>query len=511
MKTDHAPLAAHEQAARAYVLHAEHATSNRKTADMDDRCDVAVVGAGISGLATAHALARAGVDVRVFERRAAAGGRIVSERCDGFLMEHGPSAIVSPALPAEALIDELCLAGERIERGERVRHRFLVRDGRLHALPLQPLAFFASPYFTLRERLRLLAEPFVAAMPNDETVAAFAARRFGQGFLDYLVDPLIGGLQAGRPDALSIAATFPQLKRMEREAGSVVRWLARARLRGTAQPAMGPGQRRLFSFRDGLAALPRALAGALGPRLCCATSVERIDTDERGFRLAWAHDAGVAGATRARAVVLALPAYGAARLATALDAKAGAALRDIAHPPLAVVFLGYRAESIRHPLDGLGVLTPALERRSLLGAIFSSTLFEGRAPRGHVAITAFVGGARDPDRTLRAPPELVADVHGELAHLFGACSPPVLSHVRYWPRGLPQPDLGHADRLVALAACEARLPGLFFAGNYLAGASTAACIAGAEATAQRVAAGLSAAPGAGADAPPAARGLARAA
>lgn len=479
---------------------------------MDDRCDVAVVGAGISGLATAWALARCGVDVRVFEKRSIAGGRIVSERCNGFLMEHGPSAIVAPAPQAEALIGELGLADQRIERGERVRHRFLVRNGRLHALPLQPLAFFASPYFTLRERLRLLAEPFVAAMSDDETVAAFAARRFGQGFLDYLVDPLIGGLHAGRPDALSVASTFPQLKRMEREAGSIVRWLVRARLRGSAQPTMGPGQRRLFSFRDGLAALPRALAGALGPRLRCATTVERIDAGDRGFRLAWTHDAGVAGVTRSRAVVLALPAYGAATLAAPLDAQAGAALRDIAHPPLAVVFLGYRAESIGHPLDGLGALMPALEKRPLLGAIFSSTLFHGRAPQDHVAITAFVGGAREPERTLRSPQDLVADVHGELTALFGARAQPVMSRVRTWRRGLPQPDLGHAARLATLTACEARLPGLYFAGNYLAGASTAACIAGAETTAQRIVCALRVPAAGAADASsPAATGCVRAA
>jgi oxygen-dependent protoporphyrinogen oxidase len=460
---------------------------------MDDRIDVAVVGGGISGLAAAWSLARAGCNVRVFEKRPAVGGRIASERCDGFLMEHGPSAIVAPAPAAEALVADAGLTGERIERGEGVRHRYLVRDGRAHALPLDPLRFFAAPFFSLRARLRLLAEPFIAPQADDETVAAFAQRRFGREFLDYLVDPLIGGLHAGDPAALSIEATFPQLKRMEREAGSVVRALVRARLNGTAQPAMNPGRRRLFSFRQGLAALPQAIAAALGARVRCATAVTRIDADGRGIRLAWTRGAAT-GVTRARAVIVALPAYAAARLVTALDAPAGAALRAIAHPPLAVVFLGYRAEAIRHPLDGLGVLMPSRERRAVLGAIFSSTLFAGRAPDGHVAITAFVGGARAPERALAPPQQLIADAQRELEQLFDARQPPVLARVRYWRQALPQPDLDHARRLAALSDCERRVPGLHFAGNYFAGASTAACIAGAQVTAERVARTLPAAP-----------------
>jgi oxygen-dependent protoporphyrinogen oxidase len=474
--------------------------------DEHERVDVAVVGAGISGLAAAAALARTGLAVRVFEKRHTVGGRIVSERCGGFLMEHGPSAIVAPAPAAEALVAATGLAAERIERGERARHRYLVRDARAHSLPLAPLRLFASPFFTLRGRLRLLAEPFIAPEAGDETVADFATRRFGREFLDYLVDPLVGGLHAGDPAALSTVATFPQLKQMERESGSIVRALLRAPLNGSALPRANPGRRQLFSFRHGLATLPHALATALGARLRCATCVERIDPERDGLRLAWTRGA-TTGVTRARAIVLAQPAYAAARLVAPLHAAAGAALRGIAHPPLAVVFLGYRAAALRHPLDGLGVLMPALERRAVLGAIFSSTLFAGRAPQEHVAVTAFVGGAREPERACAPPRQLIADAHRELDLLFGASEPPVLARVRYWRHGLPQPDLAHANRLATLAACEAQLPGLHFVGNFFAGASTAACIAGAQSTAERIIRSLREAMPASA-APPAASALA---
>lgn len=443
--------------------------------------DVAVVGGGISGLSTAWALARAGVRVSVFEKRHAVGGRIVSERTGGFLMEHGPNALVSPAVGAETLISGLALSSARVQRGARVRQRYLVRGGHAHALPIAPLRFFTSRFFSLRGRLRLLAEPFIAPFPGDESVADFARRRFGREFLDYVVDPLIGGLQAGDPEQLSLAAVFPQLKRMERESGSVSGALLRARLRRGSAGSFDPRRRQLFSFRDGLATLPRALAGAPGIRVVTGAHVIAVRPVPGGFRLRIG-DRDLS----ARAVVVALPAYAAAMLLRPLDPAAADAAAGILHPPLAVAFLGYREADLAHPLDGLGVLAPRIERRNFLGMLFSSSLFEGRAPAGHVALTAYVGGARQPELAGLAPARLAALVHDEVRDLLGARGDPVLSRVRYWRYGLPQPGLDHSARIARLRALEADMPGLFVTGNYFGGVSTVACIDQALAVAGRV-------------------------
>jgi oxygen-dependent protoporphyrinogen oxidase len=165
------------------------------------------------------------------------------------------------------------------------------------------------------------------------------------------------------------------------------------------------------------------------------------------------------------------------------------------------VFLGYRRAGVGHPLDGLGVLAPRVERRAVLGMLFSSTLFEGRAPEGHVALTAYVGGAREPERAMLAPEVLVRSVHGEARSLLAARDEPVHWRVRYWRRGLPQPDLAHAERLERLRSLEGRFPGLYVTGNYLNGASTAACIDEAFAVAGRAAEHLGRAPGSAARAP----------
>lgn len=445
--------------------------------------DIAVIGAGISGLTTAHVLAAAGHDVSVLDRRSAPGGRIHTEYRDGFLVEHGPNSLVSPAPGAEALIDALGLADACIERGERVRQRYLVRDGRAHALPLDPFGFFASGFFSLRGRLRLLGEPFIRPESADETVTRFITRRFGRELLEYVFDPLVGGLYAGDAEQLSTAALFPHLKRLEREHGSILRGVLAARRAGRS--GFDPGKRRLFSFSSGMATLPVRLMETLAGRVRFGTRIEGIEPLRSGYRLKLRQGERLA-ALRARSVVVALPAYAAARVLAPLSAEAGAALGGIAHPPLAVVALGFRAADIAHPLDGLGVLAPKVERRSMLGLLFSSTLFAGRAPDGHVLLTAYVGGARQPELAQLPREALEALAIKEARDLLGVRGTPVFSSVRYWRHGLPQPGLGHERRVEALRALEAEWPGLFVTGNYISGVSTAACIDAAIACAQRV-------------------------
>lgn len=452
---------------------------------MQTEHDIVVLGAGISGLTAARSLARAGREVLLVDRRQAPGGRIHTERRDGFLVEHGPNSLVSPAPGAEALIESLGLAPARIERGERVRQRYLVRDGRARALPLDPFGFFSSDFFSLRGRLRLLGEPFIRPEPEDETVSAFVARRFGRELADYVFDPLVGGLYAGDPDTLSVAALFPHLKRLEREHGSIVRGALAARRAG--KRGFDPASRKLFSFADGMATLPARLLQELAGRARFGLRAEAVEPLASGFRLRL-RDGDHAIALRARSVVVALPAYAAARVLAPLSPESGAALAGIGHPPLAVVALGYRTADIAHPLDGLGMLMPRIEQRNVLGMLFSSTLFAGRAPDGHVLLTAYVGGARQPELALRPREELEALVREEARALLGARGTPVFSSVRYWRQGLPQPDLGHDKRIATLRQLEQDWPGLFVTGNYVAGVSTANCIDAALETAARAAA-----------------------
>lgn len=448
---------------------------------------MAVLGGGISGLTAAYRLLQDGHEVALFDRRTTPGGRIHTERRDGFLVEHGPHSMISPAQGTESLIESLGLAEQRIDKGNAVRHRYLVRDGRTHALPVDPLRFFSSRFFTLRGRLRLLAEPFIGKGPADESVADFVRRRFGRELLDYVFDPLVGGLYAGNPENLSMAALLPRLKQLETAYGSVVRGVMNKAVTGI-DPRYDPRRRTLFSFRQGMAALPHELATALGSRLRYGTRIDSVYPLANGkFQLSYGRgDERTAGRLHVDGVVVALPAYAAAKVLASLHPEVGESLATIQHPPLAVVALGYRRDHITHPLDGLGVLTPTVERRNILGFLFSSTLFIQRAPDGHVLLTAYVGGARQPELAQLPREELIGLVRTEAGSLLGAEGNPVFESVRYWRHGLPQPNLGHAARLETLRALERQYPGLVVTGNYVAGVSTTACIDSAIAAVERI-------------------------
>jgi oxygen-dependent protoporphyrinogen oxidase len=247
-----------------------------------------------------------------------------------------------------------------------------------------------------------------------------------------------------------------------------------------------PRRRKLFSFREGMSTLPGALLRALAGRVHFGVRVEAIEPMPDGFRLRIRKD-DEASSLRAGGLVVALPAYAAALALQPLSSAVAAGLATLEHPPLAVVALGFREQDVAHPLDGLGVLTPSVERRGVLGVLFSSTLFAGRAPAGHALLTAYVGGARQPELALLPREELVSLVGKEVRELLGARGDPVFSSVRYWRQGLPQPGLGHAARMETLRGLEEEWPGLFVTGNYVAGVSTAACIDAALATARRIA------------------------
>lgn len=445
--------------------------------------DVAIIGGGVSGLATAVALTRQGRRVVVLERQVTAGGNARSERIGGFLIERGPSAIAAVSSRADAISGLSALAEGRCGLGEDVRRRYLVRQGRLHGTATHQMAFLTSDLLSVPGRLRLMAETVVPRRrgTGGETVAEFASRRFGREFADRVVDPLVGGVYAGRSDELSVSAVFPALVALEREFGSVALGAIRRHLRGGRMPGS-----RLYSWRNGIGTLPLTLARELGAAVRTGVAVNRIRSRGTGFAI----DVGPAGEVIASTVVLATQPHVAAQILEPIDPEGAAATGGIVAPPLAVVFLGFRRSEVAHPLDGLGFLSPTSEGRFLNGAQFCSTMFPGRSPDGYVSIAVYFGGGRAPELGDRPAEELVDLARAELRDLIGADGRPVLARAHHWPRGLPQYRLGHEDLIAQIRTIGHRQPGLFVTGNYLGGISVAACLDGAVDTADRVVAFL---------------------
>ncbi len=435
---------------------------------------VAVIGGGLTGLTAAWHLRQAGVKVMVIEASIGPGGVITSTRDGEWLWEAGPNSLLEGTAEITEFIDAVGLGGRRQYAADSAKNRYIVRGGKLVAMPTSPLAFVGTKLFSWRAKLGLLGEFWRPRSPADaeESVADFVERRLGREFLDYAINPFVGGVYAGDPRRLSVRHGFPKLHALEQEHGSLLRGALKRR-----NTSGGP-KGRIFSFPEGLAELPRALAASLGPAVHYGLPVQTVRRVANG----WEVVTGADGASRTDSfstVLCALPAD--ALAAVQFEGVPGASrlaeLREIEQPPVVSVFSGYHRDEVTHPLDGFGVLVPEVERRRILGTLFSSTLFPGRAPAGHVAVTTFVGGVRAPELAKLDDPALRQLVREELRALLGVRGEPAYWHVQRWAHAIPQYTLGYGRFKAIFEAIEAAAPGLHFGGNARDGISLANCIA----------------------------------
>lgn len=432
---------------------------------------VGIIGAGIAGLAAAYRLQQENVSVRVLEASERTGGVIRSDSEDGFLVEHGPNSIRASSPELEGVLEDLDLKEERIWANERAKTRYVVRNGQPTSLPTSIGSFLTTDLFSVRAKLRLLAEPFIRrADGGEESVADFTRRRLGPEMLDYAVAPFVGGVFAGAPEDLSVEHAFHRLATFEDEYGSL--FLGALRNAMSSNDTDEPdGPSGLFSFRDGLQTLPDALTEVLGDHVFQNAPVRALHREDDQWRVTITSPEGRERPRTFDALVSTVPLH---RL-SAMDVDTPVDLSPLAeawYPPLSVLALGYPREAVEHPLDGFGLLVPPAEDDlNILGTIFSSTLFPGRAPADHVLLTTFVGGARAPKQATPDTSALQSLVETDLHHLLGVEGSPVFRRHVHWPHAIPQYTLGYGTVKETLDELEEQHPGLAFAGNYRKGVS----------------------------------------
>lgn len=431
---------------------------------------VVVVGAGLSGLAAAYRIRQAlpGVSLTVLDRNRRPGGNVWTEYDDGFTVELGPNGIFDAKPHAIQLCHDLGIGDRLIPASEAARkNRFLFLNSRLHKLPSSPLGILTTPVLSPLGKLAMLAEPLrrkPPRLPADESVAAFARRRFGREAADTFVDALVTGIHGGDPEQLSVAAAFPRLPHFEREAGSVLRGFLRA-----AKQRSGP--RRMWSFREGLRVLIEALAGYLGEALLLGVSVRKLERVGAG----WLVRGEGADAWPADAVVLTTPVYHQAELVADLDAELAGEMAAIPYNRIAVAALGYRREDVGGPQDGFGYLAPQNTRRDVLGVQWCSSIYPNRAPPGFVLWRALCGGVHRGDVFDWDDDSLVRRVHAEMIVAMGVTGEPVFRRVVRWPRAIPQYVVGHPARVARIAAAASAFPGLLLGGNAYHGVALNDC------------------------------------
>jgi protoporphyrinogen/coproporphyrinogen III oxidase len=466
---------------------------------------VAIIGAGITGLTAAFYLKRRGVPVTVYEAGQHVGGVIQTVQRDGFLAENGPNTILETSPKIAQLVRDAGLSSRRLDSDPGAEARYVVRYRRPIEMPGSPLGFFTTRLFTARAKLAVLREPFVPRRRDgkEESVAEFVKRRLNQEFLDHAIDALVSGVYAGDAYKLSVPQAFPRLAELEARYGSLIKGQIFGARKRKRRGDVARDRAHKFSFDEGLQVLPDTLAMQLGDAVKLSTPVTKLAQVGGGWILTLSegrvtrapgigdsqspslhnfeveHSAVIYCGTAYKLAELKIEggpgsplpvvvAHGVTRPASEIDLSL---FSEIRYPPVASVVLGFRREDVAHPCQGFGMLIPKVEGFRILGTIFSSSLFPNRAPAGHVTLTSYVGGERQPDLASRPPDELVALVNEDLRVLLGVKGKPVFQHTALYPRAIPQYNLGYGRYREAMNALEKQAAGLFLAGHYREGVS----------------------------------------
>lgn len=487
-----------------------------------------IIGAGISGLTLAWKLKSQGHRVTIWESDSTVGGVIGSVREGDWLAEIGPNSIQDSDSSVMELVESLGLSNQLLEASTTAKRRFIVRDKSPHLVPISPVSALTTPLFSTVAKFGILLEPFRSAGgPNnpkskgnvsnelkdvdlgistdhqiiefDESLASFVDRRLGSEFLDYAINPMVGGIYAGKPERLSVKHAFPKIYALEKEFGSLIKG-AIGRILEKKKSGQTSHKKRVLSFKNGLGELIDALAKKIGPDLLLNQSVIKVVKNADGsYQIT----------TQANKISTALKTpdsdgsmdpigftppsdtilFNVDKIVYAgttwrlneiqfenITGLPDSYLPTLNYAPVASVTLGYPIKNIVHPLDGFGVLVPEVENMNILGCLFTSSIFAGRAPAGHATLTVYIGGMRNPDITYLPDDKLLKLIYDDLHQLLGIKNNPVFVNIMRWENAIPQYEMGFSAYLKRMDDIEVNNDGFYFIGNYRTGISLDACI-----------------------------------
>jgi oxygen-dependent protoporphyrinogen oxidase len=451
---------------------------------------IAVVGGGITGLAAAYRLQTLlpGAAITLFERESRLGGKLLTEHVDGFVMEGGADSFLSRKPGGVGLSQELGLKKRLVGRDTRHQQTFVRHQGRLHPLPEGLLGFVPtrlealepSELLTAEGKMRLAREPEIPVRESDgdESVAAFMTRRLGQEAYENLIEPLMSGIYAGDSTQLSLAATYPRLRQLEQEHGSLLRGLLATH---SSTPLTYPP---FVSFPNGMGELVVDLAKRLRRiHITAGVEVTQLTTYESRYQLALDNGA----IETADAVILATPAHSTAKVVAVLDPVLAQAHAGIPYASSVIINLAYRVADLPRPLEGYGYVIPRTEATEVLACTWSSNKWAGRAPENTVLLRVCLGRYGSRDVTRLTDDTLLQLARAELSQTLGLDAMPLLYRLYRWPLAIPQHTLSHLERVETIEKQLTHHPGLFMAGAAYRGVGIPDCIVAGEAAAERVA------------------------
>lgn len=444
-----------------------------------------IIGGGISGLSLAYFLLehKPSLDIIVLESERKAGGKIWTDKMDGFLCEGGVNGFLDNRPKTLELSSKLALSPLR--SNNNARKRYIFSDRKLHLLPESPPAFFASNLLSLSGRLRIVWEMFVPKWTGgEETLAQFAKRRLGKEAYEKLIDPMASGIFAGDPEKMSLKSCFPKVYNLEQKYGSLIKAMLKlqkeAKKTGKKVGA-GPGG-VLTSFYDGMETIIKALTAYFGERVKTNSKAVSIDKKGNNYVIYLENGSNI----EAEYVAIAAPAYAASEIVKGIDKNLSLTLHEINYSSISVACLGYKRNKIQYSLDGFGFLIPFRAGRKILGTLWDSSIFPNRAPEGYVLLRSMIGGARKQELALMPEGRIIDLVASELKDIMGIAVNPDFVRVYTHKRGIPQYLVGHGKRLEMIDAVISKFKGFYITGNAYRGIGVNDCIDNSYKLAERI-------------------------
>ncbi len=468
---------------------------------------VAVIGGGISGLATAYSIQQKteeiGLPAKVFliEKDTRLGGKIKTDNIDGWICENGPLGYIDNKPEVSALIDRLGMRDDLVVSSDAARKRYVFIDGKLQKLPDSPPAFIKTKLLSWSAKLRIARELWTrpAISEKDESIADFARRHLGDEATEKLISAMVVGIFAGDASELSLDSSLPVMRALEREGdGSLIKAMIRrqrakkaaAKSGGEVVASDGPRSEgmvgstgKLTTFSGGMNRIIDVLQDRFEGEIKSGVGARALAADGEGYAIELEDGYQLP----VDSVIFACPARQAAKILKGFDEKLADLYDEIPYVPVNVVVFGYAKNTIGHDLDGFGFLAPKRENRGILGCLWNTSIFSGQAPAGKAALRVMLGGAIKPETTKLDDERTFKLVQEELRGTMGIVSDPEFTRVFRHERAIPQYTIGHGDRLKSMEAAIAGHPGLFLSGNALRGVSFNDCVINADATAQRLA------------------------
>lgn len=437
---------------------------------------IAVVGAGISGLTVAYLLKKNGWQVEVIESSSHTGGSIVTHKTQDFLADLGPNSTLETSPVISELIEDIGLSESKIYAGDNAQNRFILKNGRLNALPMTPISFLRSKLFSFKTKFRLLKEPFIAANKDtQESLAEFVKRRLGAEFLDYAINPFVAGVYAGKPEDLSVSVAFPKLHALEQKYGSLIMGAIKGSRERKKSAETSKDRARLFTFKNGMSELTDRLAEKLAGSIHLNNTLQSVSVKNRRYLIKIQNNNNIEIKSFDN-ILLTVPAYNLSKILLSLDPVFSSQIHQINYAPVVVVFLAYKRKTIEHPLDGFGFLVPEVENEQILGAIWNSTLFPFRCDKKYAVFTVFIGGSRQPHLASLSDNTLFSIANESLSRLLGIESNPIYKTQKKWMQAIPQYNIGYEKFINAIEQVEKKNPGLYLSGNFKGGISVGDCI-----------------------------------